>query len=56
MKAPAIFTVGKDLHEIADNMNEAIALYLEDNPAPCEALHGDFVLNYKINAATHGQA
>lgn len=47
-----IFTVGKDLREIEENMNEAIELYLEDNPNPCEVLQGDFVLNYKINAAT----
>lgn len=33
-------------------MKEAIELYLEDNPNPCEVLSGDFELKFKIDAAT----
>ena len=42
--APVI-TVGND-------MKEAIELYLEDNPNPCEVLSGEFELKFKIDAAT----
>ena len=35
-------TVGNDIKEIEDNMKEAIELYLEDNPNPCEVLSGEF--------------
>ena len=42
--APVI-TVGNDMKEIEDNMKEAIELYLEDNPNPCE-------VKFKIDAAT----
>lgn len=42
-----IITVGNDMKEIEDNMKEAIELYLEDNPNPCEALSGEFELKYK---------
>ena len=38
--------------EIEDNMKEAIELYLEDNPNPCEVLSGEFELKFKIDAAT----
>ena len=33
-------------------MKEAIELYLEDNPNPCEVLSGEFELKFKIDAAT----
>ena len=33
--APVI-TVGNNIREIEENMKEAIDLYLEDNPNPCE--------------------
>ena len=49
--APVI-TVGNDMKEIEDNMKEAIELYLEDNPNPCEVLSGEFELKFKIDAAT----
>ena len=49
--APVI-TVGNDMKEIEDNMKEAIELYLEDNPHPCEVLSGEFELKFKIDAAT----
>lgn len=47
-----IFTVGNDLNEIERNMREAIELYLEDNPNPCEQLTGDFELKFRIDMAT----
>lgn len=43
--APVI-TVGNDMHEIKENMKEAIELYLEDNPNPCEVLFGEFELKF----------
>ena len=49
--APVI-TVGNGMKEIEDNMKEAIELYLEDNPNPCEVLSGEFELKFKIDAAT----
>lgn len=49
--APVI-TVGRNMAEIEANMEEAIELYLEDNPNPCEALSGDFELKFRIDAAT----
>ena len=49
--APVI-TVGNDMKEIEDNMKEAIELYLEDNPNPCEVLSEEFELKFKIDAAT----
>lgn len=49
--APVI-TVGNDMREIADNMKEAIGLYLEDNSNPCEILCGEFELKFKIDAST----
>ena len=47
-----IITVGNDIKEIEKNMAEAIDLYLEDNPNPCEILKGKFELKFKIDAAT----
>ena len=44
--APVI-TVGNDIKEIEDNMKEAIELYLEDNPNPCEVLSGEFELKFR---------
>ena len=49
--APVI-TVGNNIREIEDNMKEAIDLYLEDNPNPCEILKGEFSLKFKIDAST----
>lgn len=49
--APVI-TVGNNMKEIESNMKEAVELYLEDNPNPCEALSGEFELKFKIDAAT----
>ncbi len=45
--APVI-TVGNDMKEIEDNMKEAIELYLEDNPNPCEVLSGEFELQRRF--------
>ena len=42
-----IIIVGNDLKEIEENMKEAIDLYLEDNPNPCEMLKGEFTLKLK---------
>ncbi len=47
-----VFTVGNSMQEIKENINEAIGLYLEDNPAPCETLRGEYELKYKLDAAT----
>lgn len=47
-----VITVGNDMKEIEDNMKEAIELYLEDNPNPCEVLSEEFELKFKIDAAT----
>ena len=49
--APVI-TVGNDMREIEENMKEAIELYLEDNPNPCELLSGELELKFKVDAAT----
>ena len=49
--APVI-TVGNDMREIEENMKEAIELYLEDNPNPCELLPGELELKFKVDAAT----
>ena len=45
-----IMTVGNDIREIEENMKEAIDLYLEDNPNPCDVLKGEFTLKFKIDA------
>ena len=47
-----IITVGNDIKEIENHVREAIALYLEDNPEPCELLSGEFELRFKVDAAT----
>ena len=52
IKDAPIFTVGKDLKEIELNMREAIELYLEDNPNPCELLSNEYELKYRIDTAT----
>jgi len=49
--APVI-TVGNDLKEIEKNMREAIGLYLDGNPNPCEMLTGDFELKFRIDTPT----
>ena len=49
--APVI-TVGNSMKEIESNMREAIGLYLEDNPEPCEVLSGEYELRFRIDAAT----
>ena len=49
--APVI-TVGNDMREIEENMKEAIELYLEDNPNPCELLSGELELKFQVDAAT----
>lgn len=46
-----VMTVGDDIREIEENMKEAIDLYLEDNPNPCDVLKGEFTLKFKIDAA-----
>lgn len=47
-----IITVGNDMHEIENNIKEAIDFYLDGNPEPCEILKGDFELKFKIDTAT----
>lgn len=47
-----VITVGNDMREIEENMKEAVDLYLEDNPNPCEKLSGEFEFRFKIDAAT----
>ena len=52
IKGVPVITVGNNLHEVETNMREAIELYLEDNPAPCEKLRGEYELKYLIDTAT----
>ncbi len=56
IESAPVITVGNDIKEIEDNMNEAIDLYLESykdmNIAPVEILSGEFELKFKIDAAT----
>lgn len=47
-----IITVGNDMHEIENNIKEAIDFYLDGNPEPCKILKGDFELKFKIDTAT----
>lgn len=47
-----IFTVGNNIQEVEHNMKEAVELYLEDNPNPCELLSGEFELKFRIDTAT----
>ena len=52
IKDAPVFTVGNDLKEIELNIREAIELYLEDNPNPCEALSDEYELKYRVDTAT----
>lgn len=52
IKDAPVCTVGDNLKEIIENIKEAISLYLEENPNPCDALNGDFTLEFKIDAET----
>ena len=52
IKDAPVFTVGNDLKEIELNIREAIELYLEDNPNPCEALSYEYELKYRVDTAT----
>lgn len=47
-----IITVGNNIQEVERNMKEAVELYLEDNPNPCELLAGEFELKFRIDTAT----
>ena len=47
IKEVPIITVGNNLREIEKHMTEAIDLYLEENPNPCEMLKGEFTLRFK---------
>ncbi|MBQ6155791.1 MAG: antitoxin HicB [Bacteroidales bacterium] len=47
-----VITVGNDLGEVERNIREAIELYLEDNPNPCEQLAGEYELKFRIDTAT----
>lgn len=47
-----IITVGKNLNEIRSNIQEAIDLYLEDNPSPLEMFVGEYQLELQLDAAT----
>ena len=47
-----IITVGNDMAEIERNMHDAVELYLEDNPNPCDILKGEFELIFKMDVAT----
>lgn len=46
IKDAPVITVGKSMQEIERNMQEAVDLYLEDNPNPCDVLSGNFELSY----------
>jgi len=50
-----IITVGNDLKEIKKNIKEAIELYLDSNPNPCEMLTGDFELKFRIDTPTKNE-
>lgn len=52
IKDAPIITVENSIKEIIGNIKEAINLYLEENPNPCDALKGNFTLEFKINAET----
>lgn len=52
IKDAPIITIGNSIKEIIENIKEAINLYLEENPNPCDALKGNFTLEFKINAET----
>ncbi|MCD8207195.1 MAG: hypothetical protein LUD72_04570 [Bacteroidales bacterium] len=46
-----IITVGDNIQELKANIEEAIELYLEDNPTPCDMLCGDFDLVFEMASA-----
>ncbi len=52
IKDAPVITVGNSIKEIIENVKEAINLYLEENPNSCEALKGDFTLEFKIDTET----
>lgn len=52
IKDAPIITIGNSIKEIIENVKEAINLYLEKNPNPCEALKGEFTLEFKIDTET----
>ncbi len=43
-----IITVGDTVNEVKANIEEAIDLYLEDNPTPCEMLRGEYELVFEL--------
>lgn len=47
-----VMTVGNTLEEVEKNIKEAVDFYLEGNEHPCEALQGDFELNFRIDTPT----
>lgn len=51
-----VITVGDDIKEIEKNMKEAIEIYLgsckERGIAPVEVLQDEFILNFRLDAAT----
>lgn len=44
-----VVTVGDSLAEVKQNINEAIELYLEDNPKPVAALAGKYELIFQFD-------
>lgn len=44
-----VIAVGNSLAEVKQNINEAIELYLEDNPRPVAALAGRYELVFQFN-------
>ena len=52
IKDVPIITVGNNLGEVERNIREAIELYLEDNPNPCELLTGEYELKFRVDTAT----
>lgn len=52
IKGASVITVGNNMKEIEDNMKEAIELYLEDNPNPCEILSEEYELKFQLDATT----
>jgi hypothetical protein len=47
-----IVVVGDTVKEVEEKMKEAIAFYLEENPAPVECLSGEYKLSFKIEVST----
>lgn len=52
LEGAPIITVGNTIDEIKQNINEAIELYLEDNPNPVAMLVDDYELQFKIDVVT----